>query len=41
MRILGENWESSVNLGKFFLTYPNSFSVLISFGFILWIINEF
>ena len=42
MRILGENWEESwFNLCKFFLTYPNSVSVLISFVFILWIINEF
>ena len=42
MRILGENWEESwVSLCKFFLTYPNSVSVLISFVFILWIINEF
>ena len=41
MRILGENWEESwVNLCKFFLTYPNSVSLLISFVFILWIINE-
>ena len=40
MRILGENWEESwVNICKFFLTYPNSVSVLISFVFILWIIN--
>ena len=42
MRILEENWEESwVNLCKFFLTYPNSVSVSISFVFILWIINEF
>ena len=42
MRILEENWEESwVNLCKFFLTYPNSVLVSISFVFILWIINEF
>ena len=41
MCILGENWEESwVDLCKFFLTYPNSISVLISFVFILWIINS-
>ena len=42
IRILGENWEESwVNLCNFFLTNPNSISGLISFVFILWIINEF
>ena len=42
MRIFGENWEESwVNLCTFFLTYPNSVSVLISFLFISWIINDF